>query len=386
MASTDSPPPRYIDREMSWLAFNERVLEEALDPATPTLERLRFLTIFHTNLDEFFMVRVSGIRQQVEAGVDVLSIDGFSPRAQLQRVHERTTALVDKAQHVLQTEVMPALADIGVHVVDYADLSKSERKRLDKHFKRAVYPILTPLAVGSTHPFPFISNLSLNVALFVESPEGERRLARVKVPLANLPRLLVVDGDPESLPVRYVPLEHLIAANLDTLFPGMNMSEPWLFRVTRDADLEIREDEADDLLDTLQQELRKRRFGDAVRLEVQENMPADVREALREGLGLDEADVAEVSGLMAVPRLTQILDADVPGAKYPPYVGHRSPSLPQGGDIFAEPGSLLEIVQSFDGVVVAEGNAPRVGFLESVFVSNNRSVVAAESDVVAIRH
>ena len=327
--------PRYVDRELSWLAFNERVLEEALDPATPMLERLRFLTIFHTNLDEFFMVRVSGIRQQVEAGVDVLTTDGLSPRAQLQRVHERVAKLVAMAQGALSEQILPGLEALGVHLVDYAALRKPERKRLDAMFRRCVYPILTPLAVGSTHPFPFISNLSLNLALFVESPEGERRLARVKVPLANLPRLFVVDGDPEALPVRYVPLEQLIAANLDALFPGMSMSEPWFFRVTRDADLEIREDEADDLLDSLQQELRKRRFGDAVRLEVQERMPDDVRDALREGLGLEQSDVVEVQGLMAVPRLTQILDADIPGAKYPPYVAHRNQAIPQGSDVFA---------------------------------------------------
>jgi len=326
---------QYVNRELSWLAFNERVLEEALDPATPMLERLRFLTIFHTNLDEFFMVRVSGIRQQVAAGVDVLSIDGLSPRAQLMRIHERAAELVTGAQRVLHDEVLPGLASLGVDLVDYAHLSASERASLDEEFHRMVYPILTPLAVGPTHPFPFISNLSLNLAVWVESPDGERRLARVKVPLANLPRLLVVDGDPESLPVRYVPVEQLIAANLDSLFPGMMCSDPWLFRVTRDADLEIREDEADDLLDSLQQELRKRRFGDAVRLEVQEHMPDDVRDTLRDGLGLDSSDVVEVHGVMAVPKLTRILDADIPGAKFPPYVPARHPAIPSEGDLFS---------------------------------------------------
>jgi polyphosphate kinase len=329
------PAARFVNRELSWLAFNERVLEEAIDPRTPLIERMRFLTIFHTNLDEFFMVRVSGLRQQVAAGVEVLSIDGLSPRAQLSIVLERSNAMAQRAQRVLHDDVLPALQAHGVHLVDYTDLSPDDRARMDDAFMRRVYPILTPLAVGPTHPFPFISNLSLNLAVFVESPEGERRLARVKVPLANLPRLVRVDGHPEQLPVRWLPVEQLIAANLQSLFPGMALSDAWVFRVTRDADLEIREDEADDLLDTLQQELRKRRFGDAVRLEVEEAMPDAAREALRDGLGLEVSDVVGLPGYLGVPRLSQILSIDLPGAKYPPYVPRRPAALPSGADLFA---------------------------------------------------
>ena len=326
---------RFVNRELSWLAFNRRVLEEAIDPRTPLLERLRFLTIFHTNLDEFFMVRVSGIRQQVAVGVEVLSIDGLSPRAQLAMVLERSSQMALQAQQVLHEEVLPSLRSHGVQLVDYRDLSDAEKERMDDAFMRRVYPILTPLAVGPTHPFPFISNLSLNLAVFVASPEGERRLARVKVPLANLPRLVRVDGHPEQLPVRWLPVEQLIAANLQSLFPGMALSDAWVFRVTRDADLEIREDEADDLLDTLQQELRKRRFGDAVRLEVEDDMPEAAREALRDGLALDPGDVIGLPGLLAVPRLGPILSIDLPGAKYPPYVPRRPAALPVGSDLFA---------------------------------------------------
>lgn len=327
--------PKYLNRELSWISFNERVLEEAHDPSNPLLERLRFLTIFHTNLDEFFMVRVSGILQQLQAGIEVLSVDGLSPRMQLARIHERSADLVASAQRCLTNEVLPALEPHGIRLVHYDALSKSDRKRMNALFKKRVYPILTPLAVGSTHPFPFISNLSLNLALWVESPEGEQRLARVKVPLANLPRLVCVSGDEDSGPVRWLPLEQLIAANLTTLFPGMKLSEPWLFRVTRDADFEIREDEANDLLDSLQQELRKRRFGQPVRLEVQAGMPDAIREALTEGVGVDPGEVYEVAGPMAVSRMGQILSVDVPELKYPPYVPRRHPGLPKGSELFA---------------------------------------------------
>ena len=340
-AAAAAPPsprvegPRYLNRELSWLSFNERVLEEAIDASNPLVERLRFLTIFHTNLDEFFMVRVSGILQQLQAGIEVLSVDGRSPRKQLARIHERVTELVHRAQATLTDEVLPALEPHGIHLVDYEALSKPDRKRMNTWFKNRVYPILTPLAVGSTHPFPFISNLSLNLALWVESPEGEQRLARIKVPLANLPRLVCVAGDETSGPVRWLPLEQLIAANLTTLFPGMKLSQPWLFRVTRDADFEIREDEANDLLDSLQQELRKRRFGQAVRLEVQQGMPGAMREALVGGVGVEATEVHEVAGPMAVARLGQILSIDMPELKYPPYIPRRHPGLPTGSELFA---------------------------------------------------
>ncbi len=326
--------PRYLDREVSWIAFNERVLEEALDDKNPLLERLRFLTIFHTNLDEFFMVRVSGILQQLQAGVEVLSVDGLSPRMQLARIHERVAELVERAQHALTDVVLPALEPHGIRIIHYESLNKADRKRMNELFRAKVYPILTPLAVGSTHPFPFISNLSMNLALWVESPEGEQRLARVKIPLANLPRLVCVAGDEDSTPVRWLPIEQLIAANLNTLFPGMKLSEPWLFRVTRDADFEIREDEANDLLDSIQQELRKRRFGQAVRLEVQAGMPEGIREALIDGIGVDASEVFPVKGPMAVARLNQILSVDLPDLKYPPYVPRRHAGLPRGNELF----------------------------------------------------
>ncbi len=332
----DQPLPenRYVNRELSWLAFNERVLQEATNVSTPLLERLRFLTIFYTNLDEFFMVRVSGIKQQVQADVEVLSIDGLSPRMQLIQIHERVARLVGAAQRVLAEEILPGLSALGVQVVHYHDLSPTERSQMDAWFTRRVSPILIPLAVGPTHPFPFISNLSLNIALMVQSPDGEERLARVKVPLANLPRLVPIGDDDVEPPMRLLPIEELIAANLGALYPGMRLTQAYLFCVTRDADLEIKEDEADDLVSTLQQELRKRRFGQAVRLEVEAKMPDDIRELLRQGLGLTPTDVVAAEGLLAVPRLTQLLKIDLPDAKFRPYVPRRPATLQGDVDLF----------------------------------------------------
>ncbi|MCO4748251.1 MAG: polyphosphate kinase 1 [Proteobacteria bacterium] len=343
---------RYLNRELSWMAFNERVLEEALDPATPLLERLRFLTIFHTNLDEFFMIRVSGLKQQVAAGVDMLSPDGLSPRGQLHRVAERLKPTLERAQHTLLDSVLPELAEHDVHIVHYASLSAAERKTWDDWYLRHVHPVLTPLAVGPTHPFPFISNLSLNLGLFVTSSAGEARFARVKVP-GMLDRLIPLDGEDTPGPVRLLALEELIAANLDSLFPGMTLSEAWAFRVTRDADVAIKDDEADDLLQVIQEGIRRRRFGQAVRLEVQAGMPAEMIETIQHGLDLDGQDLYSVRGMLGVSRLSEIIDLDLPELKYPPFVPRRGRVL---GDepfaaIRAQPILLHHPYESFNPVV-----------------------------------
>jgi len=371
----ESPAPPitpFVNRELSWLQFNGRVLAEALDPGTPLLERLRFLTIFHTNLDEFYMIRVSGIKQQISAGVDAVSIDGMTPRQQLARIGEQVGPLVDAAQRCLVDEVLPALAEHGVELAPLASLPPRERRWADQFFEREVYPILTPLAVGSTHPFPFISSLSLNLALMVRSSDGEERLARVKVPLANLPRVVPI-GDRARLtpPVRLLLVEELIAANLGSLFPGVEVGDPYTFRVTRDADLEIREDEADDLMSTLQQELRRRRFGQAVRLEVQRGMPERIESGLRRGLGLDEEDVCEVSGPLAVPRMTELLKIDMPELKYKRF-------LPRTPAAFAAEGDVLSLIRRRDALV----HHPFDTFDTVVdFVDN----AARDPDVVAIK-
>jgi len=322
----------YLNRELSWMAFNERVLEEALDPRNPLIERLRFLIIFHTNLDEFFMIRVSGLRQQLAAGVEVLSKDGLSPRAQLQRIGERLRPSLEAAQECL-AELLGIFPEYGVEICHYRDLDPTERRRWDRWYEAKVHPVLTPLAVGPTRPFPFISNLSLNLAVMVRSPRGEERLARVKVP-SVLPHLVPLSRDPDPQPpVRYLLLDELVAANLHTLFPGMELDTPWVFRVTRDADFEITADEADDLLKVLEQSLRKRRFGFPVRLEVQHGTPPAILDKLQRGLAIGADDIYEVEGLVGVQRLERLLQLDLPELRYPPFVPRRPKALE--GDLFA---------------------------------------------------
>jgi len=325
----DSPQVRYLNRELTWMRFNERVLEEAQDAANPLLERLRFLSIFHTNLDEFFMVRVSGLKQQVRSGFEVVSLDGLSPQAQLVRIRGLLEDQLAQVEAVFQEELMPALRERGVHVVHYPEIDRSTRAFANDFYQRRVHPVLTPLAVGPTKTFPFISNLSLNVAVEVRSPtSGEVRLARVKIP-SMLPRLVRVDGgSPTELepPLQFLPVEEMICANLDALFPGMEVGEPYLFRVTRDADLEIKEDEADDLLTAIREEVRNRRFGRAVRMEVQRTMPDTMREKLRKGLALEREDVYTLSDPLDIPSLKQLLSVDLPGDKYPAFVPKEYPT------------------------------------------------------------
>ena len=329
LAPAEEPPARYLNRELTWMRFNERVLEEAQDTHHPLLERIRFLSIFHTNLDEFFMVRVSGLKQQVRSGLEVVSLDGLSPQAQLVRIRALLEEQLARVEAVFEDELMPALRERGVSVVHYPGLDRRTRAFADDFYQRKVHPVLTPLAVGPTKTFPFISNLSLNVAVEVRSPTtGEMRLARVKIP-AMLPRLVRVDGgSPTELepPLQFLPVEEMICANLDSLFPGMEVGEPYLFRVTRDADLEIKEDEADDLLTAIREEVRNRRFGRAVRMEVQRTMPESMRERLRKGLSLEREDVYTLSDPLDIPSLKGLLAVDLPTDKWPAFAPREFPT------------------------------------------------------------
>jgi polyphosphate kinase len=278
--------------------------------------------------------------------------------------------MVATAQRCLTEDILPALAAHGVLVLDWRDVSRTEKRWLAEYFQHKVFPILTPLAVGPTHRFPFISNLSLNLGVNVRSPRGEERLSRVKLPLANLPRLIPIGADARlQPPVRLVFVEQLVAAHLDVLFPGMEVSDPWMYRVTRDADLEIREDEADDLMDTIQQELRKRRFGQAVRLEIQRGMPEAIQTELREGLSLAPIDVVSVDGPLAVPRLAELLMLDLPELKFRAYVPRKSPSVEKGTDLFA-------LIRQRDWLVhhPFESFSPVVEFVRSA--ARDRQVVA----------
>ncbi|MDP5338809.1 MAG: polyphosphate kinase 1 [Nodularia sp. (in: cyanobacteria)] len=318
-------PQYYINRELSWLEFNSRVLHEACDPRTLLLERLKFLAIFSANLDEFFMVRVAALKQQVEAKVAQLTPDGRTPQKQLDDVRSTLSPLFIKQHQQFEEVLQPLLASHRIHILDYINLNQKQRNYLDNYFKEQIFPVLTPLAVDPSHPFPFISNLSLNLAVVVKNPDTEEEFfARVKVP-SVLPRFLPLPpelGTSETGQTAHwtgVPLEQAIAHNLEFLFPGMNIQEYHPFRITRDADLALEEDEADDLLLAIEQELRKRRMGGTpVRLEIKSHTPDPIRSRLLQDLDLTENDVYEVDGLLGLRDLMYFMALPLPELKEPP--------------------------------------------------------------------
>jgi polyphosphate kinase len=317
------PAARYVNRELSWLDFNERVLALAEDVSRPLLERAKFLAIFSRNLDEFFQIRVSGVREQAVAGIPGTSPDGMSPADQLAAIRERVAELVTRQAKVFEKELRPKLSAGGVQIVDWDDLKKSQREALRDVFEERVYPILTPLAVDPAHPFPYISDLSLNLAVIVrDTQNGGRRFARVKAP-PLLPRFLKVPGGR-----RFVPLEQVIAANLDRLFPGMKIVAHHPFRVTRDAEVDVEVDEAGDLLETLETLLRGRqRSPEAVRLEVTASMPQDLRSTLLRELMLKRSDLYVIDGLLDLEDLWSLTDVNRPALKSPAWVGVTPPAL-----------------------------------------------------------
>jgi polyphosphate kinase len=364
-----SPVVPYINRELSWLDFNARVLHEATDDRNPLLERVRFLSIFSSNLDEFFQVRVAGLKQQVEAGHSKTAPDGRAAPEVLSEVRRKVLDLAN--EHTLAfSKVRERLADEGIRIVRY-DERPERHLELRRMFIDQIFPVLTPLAVDPGHPFPYISDLSLSLAVTVRDPEtGERDFARIKVPEV-LPRLIEVGGR------TYMLLEQIIAANLDALFPGMEIVEHHLFRVTRNADLAIEEDEADDLLLAIEEELRRRRFGEAVRLEVERSMPTETRSILRRGLDLEPEDVYEVAGLLDLRALETIADLDIPELQRQPWhavVPARL--LPADED---EEADVFAVVRNGDLLV----HHPYESFVGSVqrFVEQ----AAADPDVLTIK-
>ena len=309
-----SDPQYYINRELSWLKFNDRVLHEACDPRTPLLERLKFLAIFSSNLDEFFMVRVAGLKQQVEATVNLLTADGRTPQKQLDDIRLHLIPQLKKLNAEFEAVLRPLLIQQGIYILDYIELNEKQRSYLDNYFEEQVFPVLTPLAVDPSHPFPHISNLSLNLAVMLKNPDtDEEFFARVKVPqvlprFLPLPPELRTQDNGKTANWTGIPLEQAIAHNLESLFPGMNIQEYHPFRITRDADLELEEDEADDLLLAIEQELRKRRMGGStVRLEIRSQTPESVRSRLLQDLGLTENDIYEVDGLLGLRDLIYFL-------------------------------------------------------------------------------
>lgn len=319
-------PRYYVSRELSWLEFNRRVLHEALDERTPLLERLKFLAIFSANLDEFFMVRIAGIKQQIEAQVTKRTPDGLLPAEHLQAISQALQPMVTQQHEAFEQTLRPQMSQHGIYLFDYPALTAAQQTYLRTYFEEQIFPVLTPLAVDPGHPFPYISNLSLNLAVVVrDNQTQEEHFARVKVPKV-LPRFVLLPKallSPEQAAACHwagVPLEDVIAHNLDTLFPGMVVQAHYLFRVTRNADLTVEEDEADDLMLAIEQELRKRRLGgSAVRVEVLAEMPPAIRATLMEELSLLEEDIYEVNGLLGLGDLMLFLSLPLSELKDPPW-------------------------------------------------------------------
>ncbi|MGC8711201.1 MAG: polyphosphate kinase 1 [Leptodesmis sp.] len=383
----------YFNRELSWLEFNNRVLHEAIDTRTPLLERLKFAAIFSSNLDEFFMVRVSTLKEQVEAQVSKLTPDGRTPEQQLREISQQLRPMVTRQHQLVEQELRPLLAQHKVHILNYIDLDQDQRFYLQQYFEENVFPILTPLAIDPSHPFPHMSNLSLNLAVSVKDPVTEKdHFARVKVP-SILPRFVEF---PESLR-QYegqkavwvgVPLEQVIAHNLEALFPGMVIQEYGFFRITRDADLEVQEYEADDLLIAIEQELRKRRLGGfVVRLEIQTAMPESLRSPLVEEFELTDDDVYEVEGLLNLKDLFALLGLPLPELKDPVWTPAIPPRLKRVNEY--ETKEAFQQQQAIEDIfsVIQEGDLLVHHPYESFTASVQRFITQAAYDpqVLAIK-
>ena len=372
-------PQLYINRELSWLEFNSRVLHEAFDARNPLLERLKFAAIFSTNLDEFYMVRVAGLRRQVAANVTVTAPDGLSPQEQLDAISARVCQLLAQQQQLLHGELLPALVERGVPLVSFEEeLTAAELKRLDEYFEKQVYPVLTPLAVDPGHPFPYISNLSLSLAVEIRDPDTqEDHFARVKVP-RSLPRWV-----PFGRPNQFIPLEQLIGINLRSLFPGMEVRNWYAFRITRNSDIELlSSEEPDDLLATIEEQVFLRRFGEVVRLEVQTGTPPEMRALLVDELRddrlppnatLTEADVHEMGPLLEFGDLRELASLDIPELRDPPLVPSTPPRL-RGVN-----GGMFDVIRQGDVLV----HHPFDSFQTTVEQFIERA--AEDDDVLAIK-
>ncbi|MCZ7420445.1 MULTISPECIES: RNA degradosome polyphosphate kinase [unclassified Micromonospora] len=368
------PEDRFLNRELSWLDFNARVLALAEDPHTPLLERAKFLAIFASNLDEFYMVRVAGLKRRLSAGLPVRGGDGLPLRTQLALISEKAAALVARQAACYVDDLLPKLAAEDIRVLRWSDLGDAERERLRTYFREKIFPVLTPLAVDPAHPFPYISGRSLNLAVAVRDPDGGPELfARVKVP-NNVPRFVRVDRDRPG--VRMLPVEDLISVHLGQLFSGMQVVECHLFRVTRNAEVEVDEDRDEDLLQALERELARRRFGPPVRLEVAASISDHMLELLVRELDMDTQDVLRVRGLLDLSALWQLYgEADRPDLKDPPFVPATHPRLAEG----EVPRSVFATLRDGDVLV----HHPYHSFATSVqrFIEQ----AAADPNVLAIK-
>ena len=311
-----NPRETLVDRELSWLAFNERVLELAEDVSIPLLERARFLSIFSSNLDDFFMIRVATLKRKLESGVTKVNTAGYSPTQLMTELSKKTQELIDRQSKCFHESVYPALTSEKINLIKWEDLTPEERAVVDVTFQSKIFPVLTPLAVDPSHPFPYISGLSLNLAVVVKNPESETELfARIKVP-SNLPRFIETAKGEER---RFIPLEQVITAHIGDLFPGMEILYFYTFRVTRNADLELEEEESEDLLATMEQELLRRKFGPPVRLEVDRDIDQELLQTLMDELQVKEEDILRYPEPLDLTGLNQIADIDRPDLKYPAF-------------------------------------------------------------------
>lgn len=376
-------PSLYINREISLLSFQWRVLDEAKDERNPLLERIKFLAIVDSNLDEFFMVRMGGLRMQRDAGVIDLSVDGLTPARMIAQLRKESQKLMEESRRYLRDELLPRLWDAGIRVMNYKDLSQRQKEAVDDYFSEVIFPVLTPLAVDPGHPFPHISNLSLNLAILLEDKDGRRHFARVKVP-PSLPQLIPVkrssggtrrDGTVPKTHM-FVWISQVIVANLRKLFPGMKVLEAHQFHVTRNADMEIQELEALDLLDTIEASIRKRRFGTVVRLMVHRTMPEFMREFLAENLKVDMNDIYPLSGPMDLTCLMQLSRIDRHDLKDRPLVPVVPPRLRLRSEV--DDGSIFSAIRKGDILLhhPYDSFAPVVEFL---------SQAARDPNVLAIK-
>ncbi|MDO9377282.1 MAG: RNA degradosome polyphosphate kinase [Nocardioidaceae bacterium] len=365
------PEDRFLDRELSWLTFNERVLELVEDPDLPLLERVRFGAIFASNLDEFFMVRVAGLKRRMAAGVAVRSVSGLNPREVLAQSLRTSHDLMLRQGEVFRRELVPALAEAGIALLRWNELTEDERKAASEKYRERVFPVLTPLAVDPAHPFPYISGLSLNLAVVIRNPTtGKEHFARVKVP-PNFDRWVRVG------PERFVPLDEVIAAHLDLLFPGMDVVAHHTFRVTRNEDLEVEEDDAENLLQALEKELLRRKFGPPVRLEVEESIDDQILDLLVSELDVTADEVFRLPGPLDLRSLNQVADLDHAELKFDPFVPGTHPHLAEVET--ASPADMFAALRERDVLV----HHPYDSFATSVqrFVEQ----AAADPKVLAIK-
>ena len=356
--SVSDPRETLIDRELSWLDFNQRVLELAEDKTTPLLERCRFLAIFSSNLDDFYMIRVATLKRKLEAGVTKPNTAGLTPNELMDLLSKKTQELITRKTKCFHDDVHLKLSKEGINIVRWDELNKEEKSLATNIFNEQIFPVLTPLAIDPSHPFPYISGLSLNIAVIVKNPDtGIELFARVKVP-SNLPRFVVTTTGDDR---RYIPLEQVITANISELFPGMEVLNVYTFRITRNADLELEEEESEDLLASMEQELLRRKFGPPVRLEIGLGMDSDLLETLKEELSVLDEDISQYPEPLDLTGLNQIADIDRPDLKFPAFRNQVAWDLrdvePESTDALFEALKRREIIlhhpyESFNSSVV----------------------------------